>query len=215
MTSIGDRSFIKAAVCATLATLSAWADQPASLIIYEPHDKPWTIGISDTTYNPGKVKIFDHKPQYGTDGKLLAEPHPMVAQLRNAEDSFDLKSTQREYWLVYYPKLAALNLTLDIYHTGEKPTEGAHLTVTQAIMPDQGKAGLIFAKGFTLINSLPGVATVTGFLGLGDKPGRVTLDIKGKPSASCKPIFQLSNFEKADTAETKKNSEDSALFVLK
>jgi hypothetical protein len=120
-----------------LAPVSAWATQPASLILHRAVVNPWIVGIANQNGNPGKLKIFDKEPQYDEDGELQDTPSP-VATLRNYGDTFTLSRSNGKYWFVFYPKWGLLNLTATLRPVNRPEASAATLDVKQVAIKGAG-----------------------------------------------------------------------------
>ena len=124
---------------AAMASILAWAAEPASLFKTSSTTDPWIIGIANDGQSFGKVKIFDTKPAYDEDGELKDTPK-MLKQLRNPGETCVLPRIGATYWIIFYPKYGLLNLT-PIFYKGKDPTLGARFNVKKIILPGTGSSG--------------------------------------------------------------------------
>ena len=95
----------------------------------------WKVTTTGGWAMPSKCKIYTSQPEYGSDGRCLAEP---FALLDNANDSKVLTGepvmkgskqvvakgvkqfTPKNYWLVYFPKLGAVRVELSFQREGSR-----------------------------------------------------------------------------------------------
>ena len=196
---------------ACIACISAFAAQPASLILLNPDPAPgaatgvaeqrtpseWHISVAGNSYNPGKIKIFSVEPIYNEDGELTNDADK-AAELRNASDgSWVLSGVNKKYWIIFYPRLGMLNLTVNLYKTGSQPGAYAKVRVTQAILKAIDKNGSSFSsKGFAFLSKLPGLGTLADIVE-GASGNAVTMEVKVSETASNKLNPNTDRFEDA------------------
>jgi hypothetical protein len=124
------KNAVRILTLACLAPLCAWGDQPASLIVKQDRATKWVLGIVDMSMMCGKVKIFGEEPAYDEDGHVTTA---VLATLRNKGDEFETSLLPNKYWLIFYPKFTALNLTVNFRPKGKNPSEAGTLNVKQSI----------------------------------------------------------------------------------
>ena len=186
-------------ILACMACLSAFGAQPASKILHAPGTlgKPWVISIANTSNNFGKVKIFDVEPIYNEDDEIQNEKSK-VAELRNyPDDKFTLKGSNKDYWLVFYPKLGLLNLTLNINKSNVDLVSAAKVRVTQVILKAIDKDGGSFtSKGFGFLSKVPGFGSITDLISSASG-NAVTMEVKVSETSLSKVSPDNDVFENA------------------
>jgi len=130
--TINGKTLTMAALVFSMASVSAWAAEPASL--FRTGRSEFTIALD--AKSKGKIKIYEEKPVYDDDNNLEATPSK-VAELKIGTNftSYKLKKG-RDYYIIFFPYRGQIDVTANLY--ADTKNAPATLKVKKLVLPIVG-----------------------------------------------------------------------------